>query len=269
MNVNLVVVEGKPLGAVIPLKAERFVIGREPGCQLRPRSAAVADRQCAILRAGPKVSVRDLGGALGTLVNNRCLGRGDEVRVRDGDRLQIGQLIFAIQIEAAPADADPSGGMQDWLAAPTPHARRNGASSLASPDAVGIAPQAAGKPSGGPVGHFGFSYYDEGRRVACLGLSPGQVAEESGVRALRAALLGMAAQPRQRRLLLDLSGIDDLPSLAVGMLMTLARRCEAAGGELRLCAVPVDVQKMLDALNFETVVACYPDQDGALADPWD
>ncbi len=269
MNVNLVVVEGKPLGAVIPLKADRFVIGRDSGCHLRPRSAAIADRHCAILQNATKVSVRDLGGAHGTLVNNRCLGRGDEVRVRDGDRLQVGQLIFAIQIEAAPADASQSGGVEDWLAVPSPHARRNGASSIALSAAVGVEAAAVGKQAARPVGSFGFAYHDEGRHVACLGLTPGQVEEDAGIRALRAALLAMAAQPRQRRLLLDLSGIDGLPSLAVGMLMTLARRCEAAGGELRLCGVPLDVRKRLDALNFETVVACYHDQDQALADPWD
>ena len=107
MDVQLVVVEGKPLGAAIPLKVDRFVIGREPGCQLRPKSEAVGAQQCAILQKGRSVSICDLGSPQGTLLNGRRLRKGEEVRVRDGDRLQVGQLIFAIQIDAGPAEMAP------------------------------------------------------------------------------------------------------------------------------------------------------------------
>ena len=268
MNVNLVVVEGRPLGAVIPLKAHRFVIGRDQGCQLRPRGEEVADRHCAILQDGPMVSVRDLGGTGGTLVNNRCLRGGDEVRVRDGDRLQVGHLIFSIQIDGDRLDG-PGGGMQDWLAGPAPPPRRSGASSIVSAASIGVEPSAMATPAGVPAATFAFSVFEESRRVACLGLSPGQVAEDSAVRALRASLFAFPNMPRQRRILLDLSAIDDLPSPAVAMLLTLARLCESKGGELRLCSPPEPVRQKLDALRFETVLAYYPDQSEALADPWD
>jgi pSer/pThr/pTyr-binding forkhead associated (FHA) protein len=113
MDVNLVVVEGKPLGAVIPLKSKRFVIGRDPGCQLRPKSPTVSNHHCVLTRRNDHVTVSDLGSTNGTLVNDRNLHRGEEVRVSDGDRIQVGQLIFAIRITSV---AQPgSSRVEDWL----------------------------------------------------------------------------------------------------------------------------------------------------------
>ena len=119
MRVNLVVIEGVQQGKVIPLTTERFEIGRGEDCQLRPKSQTVSLRQCAILRRGRHVTVEDLGSTNGTLVNERCLRLGDEARVSDGDRLQVGQLIFVFRIEAGPEEK--GGGPEDWLIfAPTP-----------------------------------------------------------------------------------------------------------------------------------------------------
>lgn len=272
MRVNLVVVEGKPLGAVIPLKADRFVIGRDPGCQLRPKSEAVGGRQCAIKQEGGQVSVCDLGGIQGTFVNDRCLHRGDEVRVRDGDRLQVGQLIFTIQIDADPIDPGAAGGVEEWLASPPPgngpRVRRNASSSISSPAALSVdLPRPRQPPEA--VGIFAYTTYDQARRAACIGLGQAQVTEEAGVRALRQALLDMMKVPMNRRMVLDLAAVDDLPSLAVAMLMRLARRCEEAGGELRICSAPAGLERRLVALKFESVLAWYSDLGTALDDPWD
>ena len=79
----------------------------------------------------------------------------------------------------------------------------------------------------------------------------------------------MAAKPGQRRIVADLSGVDDLPSQAVALLRMLAGRCEAAGGELRLVAPPDPLLRKLRALKFESVVAWYPDQQSALDDAWE
>jgi len=118
MEVNLVVVEGKPLGSVIPVKTSRFLIGRDEGCQLRPKNPAISKQHCALIRQGRTVTVQDLGSTNGTLVNDRCLRDGDKVQVADGDRLQIGQLIFSIQITAQPARSVKR--PEDWLAAVGP-----------------------------------------------------------------------------------------------------------------------------------------------------
>ena len=64
--------------------------------------------------------------------------------------------------------------------------------------------------------------------------------------------------------------MDDLPSSAVAMLMMLARPLRASGrGVAALRRRPTRLAWRLEALKFESVVAWYPDQQAAFADPWD
>ena len=286
MKVQLVVVEGKPLGAVIPLKADPFVIGRDPACQLRPKGEGVSGRQCAIFRRGPHVAVRDLGSDRGTLVNDRCLRTGDEMRVSDGDRLQVGHLIFAIRIDEGVREVESGDPAEDVLLAgrsglfpalsglypalsgyyqvPTPTPR------AAVPVPAPAAPrgEAASRDEAIVGAAFAYRAYDPETGATCLGLSQGQVLEEADQRGLRRSLRELTRTRRPCRLVLDLSDIDELPSLCVAMIMGLARTCEADGGELRLCGGSEAARTMFEALRFEDVVAYYSDRDEALGDPW-
>src|SRR5262245_49424762 len=72
MKVSLkVVAPTKWAGKVIPVVGERFLIGRNPACQLRPRSTHIADRHCALLVRAGKAFVRDLDSHGGTALNGR------------------------------------------------------------------------------------------------------------------------------------------------------------------------------------------------------
>jgi hypothetical protein len=101
MNVRLEVVEGPKTGTVVHVPGPRFLIGRDPRCQLRPHSQAVSTFHCVVLIEADQVRVQDLGSTNGTLVNERCLRRNETMRLRDGDRLQIARLIFAVRVLAA------------------------------------------------------------------------------------------------------------------------------------------------------------------------
>ena len=99
MNVYLVVVQGRPEGARIPLPMANFLIGRDPQCHLRPGSDLVSKMHCAVVQRKEGVFVRDMQSTNGTFVNNDRIQ--DEVPVKDGDLLKVGPLVFAIKIEAA------------------------------------------------------------------------------------------------------------------------------------------------------------------------
>jgi predicted component of type VI protein secretion system len=107
MNVRLEVVEGPRTGTVVPVPGPRFLIGRDPRCQLRPHSQAVSTFHCAVLIDENQVRVQDLGSTNGTLVNERCLRRNETMRLRDGDRLQVARLIFAVRVVADPPAPAP------------------------------------------------------------------------------------------------------------------------------------------------------------------
>jgi len=275
MEVNLVVIEGRPLGAVIPLKSKRFVIGREAGCQLRPRSPTISNRHCVILQGEDHVSVIDLGSTNGTLVNDRCLHAGEEVRVGDGDRLQVGQLIFTIRIVAESHEAGPA--LQDWLMPSEEEGEKDDKSRTLMMSALTPAHRPAELPARdrAPTPNheaptkFVYRRFDAEHKVACIGVSQLQLSGDEAIRALRKSLFGLAVNPRCRRLVLDLTTVDALPSAACTLLLALANRWEDAKGAVRLCAPDPEVKRMIAALKLHKRIEVFEDSDEAASTPWD
>lgn len=100
MKLSIVVITPGPAeGKVIPINVPQFVIGRDPGCQLRPASIHISKRHCALLRRDDKAFIRDFGSTNGTFINDRQI-KG-EIELLDGDRLRVGPLAFAVHLEKA------------------------------------------------------------------------------------------------------------------------------------------------------------------------
>jgi len=98
MKVSLVVLTGgKPSGQTIPITLSQFLIGRDPQCHLRPASAIISKRHCAILVKDGKVLIRDFDSTNGTFVNDEPL-KGEREVHRD-DHLRVGPLTFRLNIE--------------------------------------------------------------------------------------------------------------------------------------------------------------------------
>jgi pSer/pThr/pTyr-binding forkhead associated (FHA) protein len=122
MKVSLVVVAaGKASGKSIPITLSQFVIGRAPECQLRPASAVISKRHCAVLVRGGKAYLRDFDSTNGTLVNDQQV-KG-EIELHNDDVLKVGPLEFKVKIEAAvpverptpvpPPKKKPAGALDD------------------------------------------------------------------------------------------------------------------------------------------------------------
>ena len=105
MKVNLIVTAiGANAGRAIPIGGTRFVIGRDPECNLRPASQAVSKQHCAVLIRDGKVFIQDLSSTNGTVVNDIVVN--GEIEVVNGDRLKIGPLDFKIDIAATKPRTD-------------------------------------------------------------------------------------------------------------------------------------------------------------------
>lgn len=100
MKVQLIVVQGKPEGKVIPLVGPIFKIGRGETCHLRPTSEQVSREHAEFTISGSSVAVRDLGSRNGTLVNGKALTESYTLKHRD--LVQVGPLTFAVSIQDAP-----------------------------------------------------------------------------------------------------------------------------------------------------------------------
>ena len=84
MKLKLIVLAGAKEGLEIPLKKDKFLIGRAKECALCAGSEAISRRHCAIIRRETGWTVRDLGSRNGTHVNDEKITT--EVPLKDGRR---------------------------------------------------------------------------------------------------------------------------------------------------------------------------------------
>ena len=94
MKLKLVVLAGAKEGLEIPLKKEKFLIGRAKECALRAGSEAISRQHCAITRHESGYTVKDLGSRNGTYVNDQRITA--EVPLAAGNELRVGPLKFRV-----------------------------------------------------------------------------------------------------------------------------------------------------------------------------
>ncbi|TXS69650.1 anti-sigma factor antagonist [Streptomyces sp. me109] len=88
--------------------------------------------------------------------------------------------------------------------------------------------------------------------------------DHDNVDQLRQALrVGVGGDPRA---VLDLGGVTFMDSSAINVLVVAFNTAEAAGGWIRLAALTEPVQRVVEIVGLDTVLACYPTRDQALAD---
>jgi pSer/pThr/pTyr-binding forkhead associated (FHA) protein len=99
----LVMTAGKLEGQVIEIKLPQFLIGRDQQCHLRPASALISKRHCALIQRDDKAFIRDFGSTNGTFVNDdRVEG---ERELKHDDQLKIGPIMFVVRLELTAAAA--------------------------------------------------------------------------------------------------------------------------------------------------------------------
>src|SRR3954470_11401932 len=106
MKLKLIVLAGAKEGLEIPLKKDKFLIGRAKECALRAGSEAISRRHCAIVRRDSGYTVRDLGSRNGTHVNDEKIST--EVPLKDGDELRVGPLTFRVAAAESKEVAAPA-----------------------------------------------------------------------------------------------------------------------------------------------------------------
>ena len=120
VSAELKVVGGKHAGQVIPLNRQKFLIGREQDCQLRPNSEMVSRHHCVFSVDDYSVRLRDLGSTNGTLVNGERI-RKDVVLVA-GDKVVIGNLEFELVIRPGLTVAQSDSAVLAAVPTPSPSA---------------------------------------------------------------------------------------------------------------------------------------------------
>ena len=79
------------------------VIGRREDCDLRIPLGDVSRKHCRLIKDGDAVRVEDLGSSNGTYRNG---ARVQQSELEAGDTLQVGPVVFVLQVDGVPADED-------------------------------------------------------------------------------------------------------------------------------------------------------------------
>ena len=87
-----------------PLETEKTILGRRQECELRIPTKDVSRQHCALLIDDDALTVKDLGSANGTYVNDKRIAETD---LEPGDRLRVGPVTFVVQIDGKPAKIKP------------------------------------------------------------------------------------------------------------------------------------------------------------------
>lgn len=78
------------------------VVGRKDDCDLRVPSEKVSRKHCRIVKDGDVVRLEDLGSSNGTYHNGHRINTSEILQA--GDSIEIGPVVFVLQIDGSPAD---------------------------------------------------------------------------------------------------------------------------------------------------------------------
>ncbi len=100
MDVNLVMFRKKGVNKSFALPSSVTVIGRRQDCDLCIPLMVVSRRHCELNIDQDRLTLRDLGSRNGTFLNGRPV---DEAQLNPGDKIQVGPVSFAIQVDGVPS----------------------------------------------------------------------------------------------------------------------------------------------------------------------
>ena len=125
MNVVLIMVRENGDRRSFALTRDTTIIGRREDADFRIPLTDVSRKHCRLIKADGRLRVEDLGSSNGTLHNGN---RVKTAELEPGDKLQIGPILFVVQIDGDPAEDELGERPRSRSASPTAQStRREGA----------------------------------------------------------------------------------------------------------------------------------------------
>ena len=107
---SLHILKGANQGATVPLQKERFVIGRNPECDVVIPVTSVSREHAQLLRTQGRYHIEDLQSRNGTFVNNQAITA--RTVLKNNDRIRICDFL-AVFLDNEPPTADDDGGQEN------------------------------------------------------------------------------------------------------------------------------------------------------------
>jgi pSer/pThr/pTyr-binding forkhead associated (FHA) protein len=103
MQVVLVMFTGDGERRSFSLPRPTTLIGRREDCDLRIPLGEVSRKHCRFMLDGDTLQLEDMGSSNGTYVNG---SRIQSTEIQAGDVVQIGPVVFTVQIDGVPVDEE-------------------------------------------------------------------------------------------------------------------------------------------------------------------
>jgi len=100
MDINMVLFKKDGGLKSFPVKRSIVTIGRSHNCDFQIPVMSVSKKHCKLICKSGVVTIRDLNSRNGTLVNGKLI---KETTINPGDSIEIGPLVFVIQIDNEPS----------------------------------------------------------------------------------------------------------------------------------------------------------------------
>lgn len=101
MEVQLIMFREDGTKRALPLAQGVNTIGRKDDCSIRIPLATISRRHAEIVVNDGTVTIKDLGAANGTFVNNQ---RIEKKQLNPGDQILVGPVVFTVRIDGSPGD---------------------------------------------------------------------------------------------------------------------------------------------------------------------
>jgi pSer/pThr/pTyr-binding forkhead associated (FHA) protein len=98
MEARFTVISGPFRGQTFQIPRGKFIIGREPDCQLFLDSNFVSRHHCVLLMDDYTLRIRDLGSKNGTYVNRDLAPTGVRI-LAHGDTVRVADLVIRVELE--------------------------------------------------------------------------------------------------------------------------------------------------------------------------
>jgi len=104
MNAILVMFRPDGQRRDFPVTKSSTLIGRGEECSMRVPLSQVSRKHCELIQNNGSLKLKDLGSSNGTYVNGK---RVLEKKLKPGDRVQVGSVVFTVQIDGEPGQIEP------------------------------------------------------------------------------------------------------------------------------------------------------------------
>ncbi len=233
----------------------RFVIGRDQSCSLRPNSEAVSRFHAALEAREGRFFLRDLGSTNGTILNGRLIKNRD-VELANGDRIQVGPIILALALRPA---RKPSAAVEElvasWLVDHPQGTRPTPEDATPAEDSAEI----------GETAPWKIEVVED--VVIVTPLTPGLDGEPL-INRLRNDLFALFEAGLPRRVAFNLTHVGHISGRAIGVLVAHHLRLDRVGGALRLCEANPRVAALLEQVRLAMIIEYFSTVDDAVLAGW-